>query len=159
MKYTLVQLKKELQERSPAEVLEIAVKLARFKKENKEHLQYLLFGSEDERQYVEESKEKLNEVFASINRMSAYTTKKGLQKVVRHLNKYIKNSRSKQTELELRVHFCGLMQEAKVDLRSSKVISNLYYREVEKIRLAYEKLHEDLRMDYEKELEKLGILV
>jgi hypothetical protein len=159
MKYTLVQLKKELQERPPAEVLEVAVKLARFKKENKEYLQYLLFGSEDEKQYIHESQKKLDAVFLGINRSTAYTTKKGLQKVVRHLNKFIKNSKSKETELELRVYFCKLMNSAKIDLHSSKVIFNLYQREIDKIKIVYNKLHEDLRMDYEKDIEGLNVSV
>lgn len=157
MKYTINQLQKELAAHSPKEVLEIAVKLAKYKKENKDYLSYLLFGAADERQYIEESKKKIDELFHGINRKTTYTTKKGLQKVVRNLLKLIKNSKLKQTEVELRIHFCNKVKSARINLDSSKVISNLYYREIDKIKLAYTKLHEDLQYDYKQELEGLGI--
>ena len=96
-------------------------------------------------------------MFATISRKSAYTTKKGLQKVVRHLTKLIKNSKSKQTEIELRIFFCNQIKRARINLDSSKIISNLYYREIDKIKTAYTKLHEDLQYDYHLDFEKLGI--
>jgi len=158
MKYSLHQLQKELATYPPKEVLEIAVKLAKFKKENKEYLSYLLFGAADEKQYIEESKLKLDDLFHGISRKTVYTTKKGLQKVVRNLTKLIKNSKSKQTEIELRIYFCHKIRLARINLDSNKVISNLYYREIDKIKSAYLKLHEDLRYDYQQELEKIGII-
>ncbi len=157
MKYSIPQLQKELATRSPNEVLEIAAKLAKFRKENKDYLTYLLFGSADEQEYVKESKEKINESFATISRKSAYTTKKGLQKVIRVLYKLIKNSKSKQTEIELRIFFCNKVKSARINLDSSKVINNIYYREIEKIEAVYVKLHEDLRYDYKPDMERLGI--
>ncbi|MBL7883615.1 MAG: hypothetical protein JNL69_06075 [Bacteroidia bacterium] len=157
MKYTLAQLQKELILRTPDEIADIAMKLAKYKKENKEYLTYLLFGVEDEKQYIQESKLKLDDLFYEINRKSAYTTKKGLQKVVRNLTKFIKNSKLKQTELELRIHFCNKVKSTRINLDVSNVISNIYYREIDKIKLAYSKLHEDLQYDYKVDLEKLNI--
>jgi len=159
MKYTLPQLQKELITRSPDEIAAIAMKLAKYKKENKEYLTYLLYGVADEKQYVEESKLKLDDLFYGINRKTTYTTKKGLQKVIRYLSKFIKASKLKQTELELRMHFCVNVRKQRIDLNSSAVISNIYYREVDKIKLAYSKLHEDLQYDYKNELEKLNIRI
>lgn len=154
-KYTLSQLQKELSTLVPKKLLEITMQLAKYKKENKELLSYLLFGSTDEKQYIEDSKEKINELFYSINRKSAYTTKKGLQKVVRHLNKLIKYSKSKQTEIELRIYFCSKVRTARINLDSSAIISNLYYREKDKIEVILLKLHEDLAFDYKSEIEKI----
>ncbi len=157
MKHTISQLQKELATYPPKEVLEICVKLAKFKKENKAYLEYILFGWADEQEYIKEGKIHLEEVFATVSRKSAYTTKKGLQKVVRHLTKLIKNSKSKQTEIELRIFFCNQIKKARINLDSSKIISNLYYREIDKIKAAYTKLHEDLQYDYHSDFEKLGI--
>ena len=42
---TVAQLKKELQFKSQEEIMELCLRLARFKKENKELLTYLLFES------------------------------------------------------------------------------------------------------------------
>ena len=152
---SLSQLQKELATLDKKEVLEICIKLAKHKKENKELLSYLLFGSADEQQYLEESKEKLDDLFLSISRKTTYTTKKGLQKVVRHLNKLIKTSKNKKTEVELRIYFCSKVRAARINLDSSGIISNLYYREKNKIITVLSKLHEDVQFDYKAELEKI----
>ena len=134
------------------------MRLAKHKKENKELLSYLLFEVNDEKDYLEKIKKSLDELFHEINRKSAYTTKKGLQKVVRNLNKFIKNSSKKETELDLRIYFCKKIRAARIDLNSSKIISNLYYREIDKIKNVYSKLHEDMQYDYKEDLEKLSII-
>ncbi len=157
MKPTVSQLQKELSNYSQKELLELCMKLTKFKKENKDYLIYLLFGSANEEQYVKEAKIHLDDVFYTVSRKTTFTTKKGLQKVVRHLNKLIKNSKSKSTEIELRSYFCQLIKKARIDLDASKIISNLYYREIDKIKTVYGKLHEDLQYDHKADLEKLGI--
>jgi len=155
--FTIHQLEKELRTRGPKEVLDICIRLAKHKKENKELLSYLLFGGNDEKEYIAEVKEKIDSLMAEINRKTTYTTKKGLQKVVRNMTKFIKYSKSKETELEIRIYFCMQIKSARIRLDSSTVINNLFYREVDKIRDLYAKLHEDLQLDYRADVEKLGI--
>ncbi|MEX0362048.1 MAG: hypothetical protein AB3N10_13795, partial [Allomuricauda sp.] len=53
---TIAQLKKELQHRSPDELLNLCLRLGRFKKENKELLTYLLFEADHEEGYIESVK-------------------------------------------------------------------------------------------------------
>lgn len=156
--HTIHEIQKELNTLEKKEVLELCMRLAKHKKENKELLSYLLFDVNDEKEYLEKVKKEIDTLFHEVNRKSAYTTKKGLQKVVRHLTKFIKNSNKKETELDLRIYFCKKVRTARIDLDSSKIISNLYYREIEKIKTAYTKLHEDLQYDYKEELEKLSIV-
>jgi hypothetical protein len=131
------------------------MRLAKYKKDNKELLSYLLFDATDEKGYVESVKQEIELLFSDINRHTTYTTKKGLQKVVRNMNKFIKYSDHKQTEIELRIYFCLKVRSSRINLDSSNVISNLYYREKDKISAAFSKLHEDLQYDYKEELEKL----
>lgn len=71
------------------------------------------------------------------------------------MNKFIKYSDNKQTEIELRIYFCNKVKAARINLDSSNVISNLYYREKDKIQTAFSKLHEDLQYDYKDEMERL----
>ena len=52
-------IKKELQFRSSEELTELCLRLAKFKKENKELLTYLLFESHDETGYIETVKQEL----------------------------------------------------------------------------------------------------
>lgn len=156
--HTIHEIQKELSTLDKKDVLDLCMRLAKHKKENKELLSYLLFEVNDEKEYLEKIKKTLDELFSEINRKSAYTTKKGLQKVVRNLNKFIKNSSKKETELDLRIYFCKKVRTARIDLDSSKIICNLYYREIDKIKMVYSKLHEDLQYDYKEDLEKLSII-
>ncbi len=50
---TAKELKEELNSRSPNDLRELCLRLARFKKENKELLTYLLFEASDEQEYIE----------------------------------------------------------------------------------------------------------
>jgi hypothetical protein len=50
---TLKEVKTELNYKSHSELLEICLRLSRFKKENKELLTYLLFEISDEEKYIE----------------------------------------------------------------------------------------------------------
>jgi hypothetical protein len=156
--HTIHQIQKELNTLEPRQVLELCMRLAKHKKENKELLSYLLFDVNDEKEYLEKVKKQIDELFHEINRKTAYTTKKGLQKIVRHLNKFIKNSSKKESEIELRVYFCKKMRSVRINLDSSKIISNLYYREIDKIKTSYLKLHEDLQYDFKTELEELSVI-
>ena len=49
---TLAQLKKELQTLPYPQLVELCVRLAKYKKENKELLHYLLFEAADEQQFI-----------------------------------------------------------------------------------------------------------
>lgn len=151
-------LEKELHTLDKQDVVSICIQLAKYRKENKELLNFLLFESANRENYIERILVELEESFFTINRKSSYTTKKGLQKVVRLLNKHVKQNASPQAEIQLRTWFCQKVKKARIDLDMDQVISNLYYREVEKIKTVFFKLHEDLQGDFRSSLEELNIL-
>ena len=64
---SLKEIKTELNQRSTQELLELCLRLSRFKKENKELLTYLLFESEDESDFIQRIKNKEDEEFETIN--------------------------------------------------------------------------------------------
>jgi len=66
------QIKQEMKNRSSNELLEICLRLARFKKENKELLTYLLFEVQDEQTYVESIKKEIDRQFQEINKSNIY---------------------------------------------------------------------------------------
>ena len=67
MKTASVQeLKQELQSVPPARLLELCLRLARFKKENKELLTYLLFEAHDEEGYINSVNQVIDEGFAGV---------------------------------------------------------------------------------------------
>ena len=152
---TISELKNELIHLHRDEVAELCLRLARFKKENKELLSYLLFESHDEEQFRENVKQQMNEQFEEINFKNAYLAKKSFRKILRTTNKYIKYSGNKETETELLLHFCGLMQQSSISYKNNKVLFNIYQNQVKKINAAIDTLHEDLQYDYRKKSEHL----
>ena len=149
---SLNELKLELQELPPKRVLEIALRLGRFKKENKELLSYLLFEAQDEQGYIKNVKEEIEELFATINLTQLYFAKKTIRKILRVINKHSRYSGNKQTDLELRIFFCRQLKDSGIPFRQNAVLSNMFDGQLKKIHAALSTLHEDLQHDYRKEI-------
>jgi hypothetical protein len=154
---SLSEVKKELQTLDLAAVQMMCLRLAKYKKENKELLAYLLFESHDEQGYVNLVKEEMAELFKTIPRGNLYLIKKTLRKILRFTNRQIKYSGLKQTELELRIYFCGNVREARIPLHHGTVLFNLYQQQLLKIASALNKLPEDLQYDYQNEIATLSL--
>jgi hypothetical protein len=152
---TVHELKQELVTLKPAQLTELCLRLARFKKENKELLTYLLFEAHNEEGYVKSIRQEIDELFGTINLSHLYFAKKTLRKIVRVINKYCRYSGIKQTEIELRLYFCQSLKETGIPFERNTVISNLYEGQLKKIKTLLATLHEDLQYDFQKHLEPL----
>ena len=149
------EIKKELIELDSKTVQDLCMRLAKYKKENKELLTYLLFEAHDEAAFVNNVKTEMDELFQSLPSGNVYYIKKSLRKILRIVNKQIKYSGLKQTELELRLYFCVKIKECNVPLRSSTVLYNLNEGQVKKIKTVLTHLPEDLQFDYHREIVSL----
>jgi hypothetical protein len=154
---TVSQLKKELNHRSTDELLQLTLRLARFKKENKELLTYLLFDSENEERFVETLKGEMVESFSEINTNTFYYIKKSVRKILRETKKYIRYSNSKETEVELLLYFCEQLRDFNPSIRKNTTLINLYERQLLFIEKKIDALHEDLQYDYTLELKELTL--
>ncbi|HBU78940.1 MAG TPA: hypothetical protein DEF18_12635 [Muricauda sp.] len=152
---TVAQLKKELKFKSQDEVLELCLRLARFKKENKELLTYLLFESDSEEGYIETVKEEVDSMFSDINVNSYFYIKKSVRKILRTIKKYIRYSGNKATEVELLLYFCEKLKSFRPSINRNTTLMNLYNRQLEYIKKKIPLLHEDLQYDYGVILEEL----
>lgn len=152
---SISELQKELITLEPKQVLALCARLVKYKKENKELLSYILFDSNDERLFINNLKGEIDILFSEINNSNVYFVKKSLRKILRITNKYIKYSGSQQTEIELRIYFCSKVKSARLPINSSTVLSNLYNREITKIKNTLSKLHEDIQFDFQEAIEKL----
>jgi|SRR6187402_635740 len=154
---SIAEIKKELKTRSHTELLELCMRLAKYKKDNKELLTYLLYEAGNETAYINAIKEEVDESFKEINSSNSYLAKKGLRKVLRSLTKYIKYSGIKETELEILIYFCQKIKRSSIYkyLSTNSVLNNLYLSQLKKINKAVETLHEDLQYDYQQEIKKL----
>lgn len=149
------EIKQELASLKTPEVVTLCLRLARFKKENKELLTYLLFEAQDEQAYIKAVKEEIEELFGSINLSQLYFAKKTLRKIVRVINKHSRYSGNKQTDIELRIFFCQQLKASGIPIRRNAVINNIYVGQLKKIDAAMATLHEDLQHDYSKEISDL----
>ncbi|MEO8151414.1 MAG: hypothetical protein ABI723_27530 [Bacteroidia bacterium] len=152
---SLSEVKKELTALKPAEVLACCMRLAKFKKDNKELLSYLLFEAHNEAAYIEHVKSEIDELYSEMNKSTFYLAKKNLRKVLRITNKKIKYSGLPQTEVELLIYFCTKLNQSGIKVKGSTTLMNLYESQLIKINKALAKLHEDLQYDYQKEVEEL----
>ncbi len=152
---TVSKLKKELSYRSPEELLEVCLRLSKFKKENKELLTYLLFESADEAGYIESVKNEIDLEFDAINTSNYYFIKKSVRKILRNIKKYSRYSQKKETEVELLIYFCSKLKTFKPSITRNTTLLNLYERQLALAEKIISTLHEDLQYDYRLELEDL----
>jgi len=152
---TVKEIKTELSSRSPKELVELCLSLAKFKKENKELLTYLLYEAANEDAFIAGVKKEIDELFTEVNGDSIYLAKKTIRKILRITKKYIRYSKKPETDVALRMHFCSRMWAMRSYILRSGAMEKLYQRELESIQKAIGTLHEDLQYDYEEAFQKL----
>lgn len=153
---TIHELKQELTNIPADQLAELCIRLAKFKKENKELLTYLLFEAFDEQAYVENIKTEVDEQFQEMNTSNLYFVKKSLRKMLRTLNKYIRYTDSAETEVKLLLFFCSTLKDSGIPIERNPVIKNMYISQLKKTAKAIAGMHEDLQYEYLRELEQLS---
>ncbi len=145
---TIKILKDELKHQNQDELLELCLKLARFKKENKELLTYLLFEASNEDRYIESIKLEIDQSFSEINTKSFFYIRKSVRKILSSLKKYIRYSKKKSTEVELLLYFCLKLKQFKPSISRSPRLQNIFETQMRMAKKALYTLHEDLQYDY-----------
>ena len=148
-------LRKELDLLPPKELAQHCLRLAKYSKENKELLSYLIFDVENEAGFIKNVKSQIEVQFEEINTSHMFYVRKSIRKILRMTNKYIRYSGQKQTEVELLLFFCQTLNNSGIKFQRVTSMNNLYQNQVIKIKKAVATLHEDLQFDYQKEIEKL----
>jgi len=154
---TVKQIKTELQHHSSAELIELCLRLSKFKKENKELLTYLLYEAHNEAGFIDGVKAEIDEQFELINTSSYYFIKKSVRKILRRTKTYIRYSKKKETEADLLIYFCQKLKNLDPPMQENTALFNIYKRQYELSEKAISNLHEDLQFDYTIELENLNI--
>ncbi|HBH49218.1 MAG TPA: hypothetical protein DDX98_11285 [Bacteroidales bacterium] len=152
---TLKEIKEELKLLTQKQLIEICLRLAKQKKENKELLTYLLEYPAIEHVFIRSVKEEIDSNFSQINKSSFYYIKKSIRKNLSLTKKYIRYSKKPETEAELLLYFCEKFNSFKPSLKKSVSMRNLYDRQYHAILKAVSKLHEDLQYDYTEMLKEL----
>lgn len=151
------EIKQKLKETDKKELIEICQRLARFKKENKELLTFLLFEEDDLPNYIKNVKEEIDEGFLQVNISNVYFAKKTIRKILRVANKHIRYTNSKTAETEILLHYLTDLKGLNLHWQKSTALTNLYKAQLKKIGAAINTMHEDLQYDYRRELERLRL--
>jgi hypothetical protein len=144
------EIKKELSNRSAAEIFDCCLRLAKFKKENKELLSFILFEEENLAGFISSVKKETDEQFSRMNRSNVYFIKKSVRKILRNINKQIRFSMSKQVEAELLIHFCNCFITHSIPVEKSRQLLALYQNQLNKIEKSILSLHPDLQYDMQR---------
>ena len=155
MKEVRRKLKDELAHKSSNELLELCLKLSKFKKENKELLTYLLFEAHDEERYIKSVKNEIDTLFEGINTKSYFFIRKSVRKILTNTKKYIRFSKKKETEVVLLIYFCKKLKSMKPSIKRSPRLQNILTTQVKLIEKLLLKLHEDLQYDFRLDLDEL----
>lgn len=153
---SLNEVKKELKNLSPDELIEICTALAKYKKDNKEYLDFLLFEAHNKNEYISRIKEQIDESFVLMKGQgNLYYNKKSLRKTLRFISKYSKYIGDKTAGIDLLIYFCLKLKSSGIPYYESKLIVNMYEQQIKKIKSLIAILHEDIQADYINDLEKI----
>lgn len=151
---TIQELKAELQALKPAAIVELCIRLARYKKENKELLTYLLFEAHDATAYLQAVKAEVESLFADVNTSQVYLAKKTIRKILRLINKHCKYMGSKEAEAELILHYCQQLKQLPAHIMKAPVLQNLLQNQLKKAEKLIAGMHEDLQYEFQRQLQR-----
>ncbi len=154
---SLKEIKTALETLTADECAALILRLAKFKKENKESITYWLFESHDETAYVAGVCSMIDQLFDEVNTDSLYYAKKTIRKIIRVASRYAKYSEKDSTEVELLIYVCMKFKALGLDLNKSQVMKNMYTSLLKKINKSVAQMHEDLQYDYHHQLNKLEL--
>jgi len=153
---SISELKKELHELPQKQLVELCLSLAKYKKDNKEFLDYLLFQAHDKQSFISAVKSEIDEHFEELKSQSnLYYVKKSLRKLLRIITKYCKYVGDKAAAADLHIYFCVKLKQSGIPFHKSQLLINMYEQQLKKINTLVASLHEDLQQDYLNEIEKI----
>ena len=146
------EIKDELSGLSSSQLVEYCMRLAKYKKDNKELLSYLLFYHQDEEGFLQDVINEINQLFQEVNTRQLYLAKKTIRKIIRISNKYARYSGNKSTEASIVIHLIRSINALPIHKEESAALTNIYTSLVKKTNKIISTLHEDLQYDFQKEL-------
>jgi hypothetical protein len=136
--------------------MELLLRLARFKKENKELLTYILFESANEHEYVEQVKKEISEEMEEIDGLPGYQYKKQFRKIQRKINKPIKYIGNKSATAELYLHMVRMISGKKKNNYLATFLNKSAEQYISKIEKLLPGIEDDLAADLRKQLKQIG---
>lgn len=149
------EIKSALENLTTPELVDLCLRLVKFRKENKELATYVLMEETDEPAYVISVRENLDLLFGDVHKTNPYYAKKTLRKIVREANKFIRYSNQESTGVDILLFVAERMRPLYLGMKKSAALENIYLGVVKKIKKLTAGLHEDLQYDYLRQLNKI----
>lgn len=156
--HSINEIRSTLKDLEAHDLVQICLRMAKYKKENKELLSYLLYESSDENAFIESILLDMEQQFEDLSDQGSYKLMKQIRKIGRTIAKPIKYSGLPATQIEILISYCKHLKPWIKKKPNLSALQNLYMQQIKKIDRAMEKLHEDLQYDYRKDLENLKLL-
>ena len=150
----LSDLKKELLELNKLELIQLCLRVAKLKRENKELLAYLIFDADDPLFYAQKLKPEIKEVFEQPFQHAYYLTK-SIRKVMRLITKYYRFTSNKQGETDLLIYLVEEFHQSWRYEYRYQALGKVIFRCLEKAQTNLKKIDEDFRADFEQPLAEL----
>lgn len=150
----LSDLKKELAELSKPELIQLCLRVAKLKRENKELLAYLIYDASDPLFYAQKLKPEIKEVFEQPFQHAYYLTK-SIRKSMRLITKYYRFTSNKQGETELLIYLADQFHNTWRKEYLYQALGKVIIRCLEKAEANLKKIDEDFRADFEQPIEEL----
>ena len=71
------------------------------------------------------------------------------------MDKSLRFSGDRETELQVRIHFCQRIKDKKIRFGTCRVSANMYATQLKKIEKSIDKVHPDLQFDYAQQMSGL----
>jgi ABC-type enterochelin transport system substrate-binding protein len=153
---SLKEIKDELKHASQEELILYCLRMAKYKKDNKELLTYLMFEAENDQLYINDTKEEIDKGFSEVNKFNMWAAKKQVRKILAQLKKNIRYAQKKEVEIELLLHFCERLSNFHPVIDKNKILQNTLDTQLRMTKRSIGMLHPDLQRDYFNILEEIG---
>lgn len=153
----LIDIKKTMLHLTEKELMELCLSLIRYKKENKELVSYLLYDKHDEAYFIEKLCVDVDDMFKEIEGLTSRDIRKKARKIIRHCDKWLRFSKRKDTEIEVRMHLLKKIRTFPFTRSLTYFQETLYLRQRKKIMQSIPKVHEDLQNDYIDYMEEFNL--
>lgn len=155
--YSINQIKKTINSMDAGDLAAICLRMAKYKKENKELLSYLLYESTDEANYIEQVQAEIDMMFDLLIDNGSYKYMKQIRKIARFISKPMKYSGQASTQVEILIYFTTKLKVILKKKSNLTALQNLYLQQIKKIDTTMSKLHEDIQYDYVRTIESLRL--
>ena len=153
---SIEEIRKALQALPAKKLLEVTLRLTRFKIENKELLTYLLFEAGDEQGYVQSLQLEIDDMLADVHKAPSATVKKQLRRITRLITRQSKYIGSKWAAAELHLHFSRALQQHPENLLNITSANTIYHQQLNRAAKLIPELEDDLQHDYRRRLQALA---